>query len=43
MSPGGGELGPRVISPEILSDKKATFRLSTPKATEVVLAGGRDL
>lgn len=31
--------GPRVVSPEVQADKKATFRLYAPKATAVVLDG----
>jgi enterochelin esterase family protein len=34
--------GPRVVSPEILSDKKVTFRLLAPKAGTVVLNGNWD-
>jgi hypothetical protein len=34
--------GPRVVSPEILSDKKVTFRLLAPKAEVVVLNGNWD-
>src|SRR5207244_12532370 len=34
--------GPRVVSPEILSDKKVTFRLLAPKASAVVLNGNWD-
>jgi enterochelin esterase family protein len=33
---------PRVVSPEVLSDKRVTFRLSAPKAGEVVLNGSWD-
>jgi enterochelin esterase-like enzyme len=36
---GRGPQGPRVISPEILPDKKVTFRLLAPKAGAVVLNG----
>jgi len=39
---GRGPQGPRVISPEILSDKKVTFRLLAPKAGTVVLNGNWD-
>jgi enterochelin esterase-like enzyme len=39
---GRGPQGPRVVSPEILSDKKVTFRLLAPKATEVNLNGNWD-
>jgi enterochelin esterase-like enzyme len=35
--------GPRVVSPEILSDKKVTFRLLAPKAESVVLNGNWDM
>ena len=35
--------GPRVVSPEILSDRKVTFRLLAPKAGTVVLNGNWDL
>lgn len=31
--------GPRVVSPEVQSDKKVTFRLYAPKATAVILDG----
>lgn len=36
---GGAPQGPRVVSPEILPDKKVTFRLLAPKAGTVVLNG----
>jgi enterochelin esterase-like enzyme len=36
---GRGAQGPRVVSPEILPDKKVTFRLLVPKAASVVLNG----
>lgn len=36
---GRGAAGPRVVSPEILSDKRVTFRLYAPKAAEVTLTG----
>ncbi len=39
---GRGPQGPRVVSPEILSDKKVTFRLLAPKASSVVLNGNWD-
>jgi hypothetical protein len=39
---GPGPQGPRVVSPEILSDKKVTFRLPAPKAESVVLNGNWD-
>jgi enterochelin esterase-like enzyme len=39
---GRGPQGPRVVSPEILSDKKVTFRLLAPKAGTVVLNGNWD-
>ena len=35
----GAPQGPRVVSPEILPDKKVTFRLLAPKAAAVVLNG----
>ena len=35
----GGPARPRVVSPEILPDKRVTFRLYAPKATEVTLTG----
>jgi enterochelin esterase-like enzyme len=38
----GGPQGPRVVSPEILPDKKVTFRLLAPKAGTVVLNGNWD-
>ncbi len=45
--PGGGRAGrgaqgPRVVSPEILPDKRVTFRLLAPKAGEVLLNGNWD-
>ena len=39
---GRGPQGPRYNSPEILSDKKVTFRLLAPKAGSVVLNGNWD-
>ncbi len=33
---------PRVVSPELLPDKKVTFRLRAPKAGEVLLNGNWD-
>lgn len=39
---GRGPQGPRVVSPEILPDKKVTFRLLAPKASNVVLNGNWD-
>src|SRR5579885_1508622 len=33
---------PRVVSPEILPDKRVTFRLLAPKASEVLLNGNWD-
>ncbi len=36
---GRGAQGPRVVSPEILPDKQATFRLRVPDAAKVVLNG----
>jgi enterochelin esterase-like enzyme len=41
MAMGGGRGGPR--SPEVLSDKKVTFRLSAPKAGAVTLNGSWDI
>ena len=41
--PGRGPQGPRVVSPEVLSDKKVTFRLLAPKAEAVVLTGSWDI
>jgi len=41
-APGRGPQGPRVVSPEILPDKKVTFRLLAPKAGGVVLNGNWD-
>jgi enterochelin esterase family protein len=38
----GTPQGPRVVSPEILPDKKVTFRLLAPKAGAVVLNGNWD-
>jgi enterochelin esterase-like enzyme len=35
----GASRGPRVVSPEILPDKRVTFRLLAPKANEVTLTG----
>src|SRR5258708_30444908 len=35
----GAAKGPRVVSPEILPDKRVTFRLLAPKAGEVLLNG----
>ena len=39
---GGQAQGPRVVSPEILPDKRVTFRLLAPKAGEVLLNGNWD-
>jgi enterochelin esterase-like enzyme len=39
---GRGPTGPRVVSPEILPDKRVTFRLLAPKAGEVLLNGNWD-
>lgn len=36
---GRGPQGPRVVSPEVSADKKATFRLLAPKAETVLLSG----
>jgi enterochelin esterase family protein len=41
--PGRGQQGPRIVSPEVLSDKKVTFRLLAPKAGTVVLNGSWDI
>jgi hypothetical protein len=41
--PGRGQQGPRITSPEILANKKVSFRLSTPKASAVVLNGSWDI
>ena len=38
----GAAQGPRIVSPEILSDKRVTFRLLAPKAGEVLLNGNWD-
>jgi len=38
----GAPQGPRVVSPEILADKRVTFRLLAPKAGTVVLNGNWD-
>jgi enterochelin esterase family protein len=38
-APGRSAQGPRVVSPEILPDNRVTFRLSAPKATEVIVNG----
>jgi enterochelin esterase-like enzyme len=38
----GAAQGPRVVSPEILPDKRVTFRLLAPKAGEVLLNGNWD-
>jgi hypothetical protein len=38
----GAAQGPRVVSPEILPDKRVTFRLLAPKAGEVLLNGKWD-
>ncbi len=37
--PGRGPQGPRVVSPEVLPDKRVTFRLLAPDANRVVLNG----
>ena len=39
---GAAPQGPRVVSPEILPDKRVTFRLLAPKAGAVVLNGNWD-
>jgi enterochelin esterase family protein len=39
----GAPQGPRIVSPEILPDKKVTFRLLAPKADTVVLNGNWDM
>ena len=41
-APGRGGRGPRVVSPEILPDKRVTFRLLAPKAEEVKVDGHWD-
>ena len=41
--PGRGQQGPRITSPEILPDKKVTFRLLAPKANAVTLNGSWDI
>ena len=45
-APGGGRgaapQAPRIVSPEILADKKVTFRLRAPNAAKVVLNGNWD-
>ena len=38
----GGIQSPRIVSPEILSDKHVTFRFLAPKASEVLLNGNWD-
>src|SRR5215471_4330121 len=38
-APARAPQGPRVVSPETLPDKRVTFRLLAPKATEVLLNG----
>src|SRR5437773_5580942 len=38
----GAAQGPRVVSPEILPDKRVTFRLLAPKASEVLLNANWD-
>ena len=40
---GQPQQGPRVVSPEVFPDKKATFRLLAPKAGAVVLNGSWDI
>ncbi len=42
LAPGRGQQGPRIVSPEIHPDKRVTFRLSAPKAAEVLLNGNWD-
>ena len=37
---GRGPQGPRVVSPEVSSERKLTFRILAPKAEQVRLAGG---
>lgn len=39
QAPGRGAQGPRVVSPEVLPDKRVTFRLLAPKASAVTLIG----
>src|SRR5690242_3327673 len=41
-APGRGPQGPRIVSPEIMPDKRVTFRLRAPAATQVVLNGNWD-
>ena len=38
--PGGGGRGPQVISPEVLSDHRVTFRILAPNAQAVTLSAG---
>ena len=42
-TPGRGQQGPRVVSPEVLPDNKVTFRLLAPHASAVVLNGSWDV
>jgi len=35
-----GQMGPRVVSPEVAADRKVTFRILAPKAEAVTLSGG---
>lgn len=37
-SPGSTAPAPRLVSPEIHTDRKVTFRIRAPKATEVSLS-----
>ena len=39
---GGAAALPRVVSPEVLPDKRVTFRLRAPDATKVLLNGNWD-
>jgi enterochelin esterase family protein len=39
---GGAAAAPRVVSPEVLPDKRVTFRLRAPEASKVVLNGNWD-
>jgi enterochelin esterase-like enzyme len=35
----GGQRAPQVVSPEVLSDRRVTFRIQAPKASEITLWG----
>jgi hypothetical protein len=43
QTPGRGQQGPRIVSPEILSDKKVIFRLLAPKAVNLEIKRHIDL